>query len=251
LARFAGKVALVTGAASGIGAACAQRFAQEGAAVAGFDLAGDPGAVWPDVREAAADAEFWRVDVREEAAVAAAVGQVRERFGRIDVLLNAAGVSGMGAVGELAQSDWDAVVDVNLKGTYLVCKHVVEVMRENAAGSIINVASIEGMLGFPSQAAYNASKGGVILLTRNMAVDYGADGIRVNCLCPGLIDTPMTAPLQLPELAKVREEFVAMHLLRRAGRPEEIAGPAAFLASDDSSFITGHTLVVDGGIMAM
>lgn len=250
MTRLEGKVALVTGAASGIGAACALRFAQEGASVAGFDIADAETAAWRDVALAGRDADFWTVDVRDEAAVAAAVGDVNERFGRIDVLLNAAGVSGIGAVGELLQTDWDAVVDVNLKGTYLVCKHVVQRMQEHRSGSIINVASVEGMVGFPGQAAYNASKGGVILLTRNMAVDYGADGIRVNCLCPGLIETPMTAPLQLPELAPIRDEFVAMHLLRRAGKPEEIAGPALFLASDDATFVTGHTLVVDGGLTA-
>jgi NAD(P)-dependent dehydrogenase (short-subunit alcohol dehydrogenase family) len=250
MARLAGKVALVTGAASGIGAACALRFAREGAAIAGFDLAAGDSEAWKQVAGAGTPVQFWPVDVRDEAAVEAAVSAVRERFGRIDVLLNAAGVSGVGAVDQLAESDWDAVLDVNLKGTFLVCKHAVRGMREARAGSIINVASIEGIVGFPGQAAYNASKGGVILLTRNMAVDYGGEGIRVNCLCPGLIETPMTAPLQLPELAPIRDEFVAMHLLRRAGTPDEIAGPALFLAGDDAAFVTGHALVVDGGMTA-
>jgi NAD(P)-dependent dehydrogenase (short-subunit alcohol dehydrogenase family) len=247
---LAKRVALVTGAASGIGAACAQRFAREGAAIAGFDVAGSSGEPWRAIAEAAPKAHFWEVDVRDEGAVSAAVAAAAERFGRIDVLLNAAGVSGIGPVAELAAEEWDRVLDVNLKGTFLVCKHVVARMRAQGSGSIVNIASIEGIVGFPGQAAYNASKGGVILLTRNMAVDYGADGIRVNCLCPGLIDTPMTAVLHEAELAAVREEFVAMHLLRRAGRPEEVAGPALFLASDDAAFITGHTLVVDGGLTA-
>ena len=251
MARLAEKVALVTGAASGIGAACALRFAREGAAIAGLDVAAESaGSAWAEVARAAPEAAYFQVDVRDEDAVGSAVAEVAERFGRIDVLLNAAGVSGVGAVGELSSEDWDRVVDVNLKGTFLVCKHAVKPMQRQGSGSIVNVSSIEGLVGFPGQAAYNASKGGVVLLTRNMAVDYGGDGIRVNCLCPGLIDTPMTALLHEEALAAVREEFVALHLLRRAGTPQEVAGAALFLASEDAAFVTGHALVVDGGATA-
>ena len=251
MARLEGKVALVTGAASGIGAACSLRFAREGAAIAGFDAGDEPGdGVWADAVDAAPAARYVQVDVRDEAAIADEVAGVVDAFGGIDVLVNAAGVSGVGTVADLAGEDWDRVLDVNLKGTFHVCKHVIRAMQPRRSGSIINIASIEGMLGFPGQAAYNASKGGVVLLTRNMAVDYGGDGIRVNCLCPGLIDTPMTSMLKLHELAAVRQEFVGLHLLRRSGTPDEVAGPALFLASEDASFVTGHTLVVDGGAVA-
>ena len=240
----------MTGAASGIGLACARRFAAEGASVAGFDLAKPDAAGWSEVSGRAPDTAFWELDVRDEHAIAAAVAEVSRRFGRIDALINAAGVSGAGAVGELEESEWDRVIDINLKGTFLVSKHVVRRMVERGRGSIVNLASIEGLEGFESQAAYNASKGGVVLLTRNMAIDYGHKGIRVNCLCPGLIDTPMTEVLKAEELREIRERFIAGHMLGRAGRPEEVAAAALFLVSEDASFVTGHALSVDGGYHA-
>ena len=156
----------------------------------------------------------------------------------------------MGAVGELDAAEWDRVLGINLKGTFLTCKHVVRCMQAQGSGSIVNLASVEGLEGFESQAAYNASKGGVVLLTRNMAIDYGLAGIRVNCLCPGFIKTPMTAVLDTPELHPLREEFIKLHMLGRAGRPEEVAAAALFLLSDDASFVTGASLVVDGGFTA-
>jgi NAD(P)-dependent dehydrogenase (short-subunit alcohol dehydrogenase family) len=249
--RLQDRVALITGAASGIGAACALRFAREGARIAGIDVAKPADEVWEPVRAAAPDASFQEADVRDEKAIAAAVADAVERFGRIDVLVNAAGVSGYGTVDELDADEWDRVVDINLKGTFLVSKHVAKRMIERGAGSIVNLASIEGLEGITSQAAYNASKGGVVLLTKNMAVDYGDRGIRVNCLCPGLIETGMTQPLfATAELEGMLERFVDMHMLRRAGKPEEVAAAALFLASDDASFVTGHALVVDGGFTA-
>jgi NAD(P)-dependent dehydrogenase (short-subunit alcohol dehydrogenase family) len=134
-----------------------------------------------------------------------------------------------------------------LKGSFLVAKHVLAGMRERQAGNIINVASVEGISAISMQLAYNASKGAVILMTKNMALDYGVEGIRVNCLCPGLIDTPMTAMLQAPELQVLRERMVDLHALKRMGQPEEVANCAVFLASDEASFVTGTALVVDGG----
>ena len=237
---LADKVALVTGAASGIGAACARRFRAEGAHVAGFDVA-----------EVAPDTDmYFRLDVRDEAAVQAAVEQVLARFGRIDALVNAAGVSGIGAVADLDVAEWDRVVDINLKGTFLVAKHVVRAMARQGSGAIVNLASIEGLEGCDASAAYNVSKGGVIQLTRSMAVDYGRAGVRVNCLCPGLIETPMTAMLNAPALKPIRDRFVAQHLLGRGGRPEEVAAAALFLVSDEASFVHGHALAVDGGFTA-
>jgi NAD(P)-dependent dehydrogenase (short-subunit alcohol dehydrogenase family) len=248
--RLRGKVALITGAASGIGAACALRFAQEGAAIAGLDIAEPPEEQWGKLKALTADVDFQAADVRDEASVEAAVQAAAERFGRIDVLLNAAGVAGIGGVDILAAEEWDRVLDINLKGTYLVSKYVVQKMLKQGSGSVINLASVEGLEGMQQQAAYNASKGGVVLLTRSMAVDYAPQGIRVNCLCPGLIETPMTNLLKAEELKGVREAFIKLHPIGRAGQPEEVAAAALFLASDDASFVTGHALVVDGGMTA-
>jgi NAD(P)-dependent dehydrogenase (short-subunit alcohol dehydrogenase family) len=252
MGRLSGKVALITGAASGIGAACATRFAQEGASVAGLDLQKPvDGAAWEAVRAAAPSAAFRDgLDVRDEEKVAAAVQEAAERFGRIDVLVNAAGVAGIGQAHELEASEWDRVVDINLKGSFLVAKHVLPVMLRQGSGSIIHLASVEGIEGMSSALAYNASKGGVVLMTRNMAIDYGPHGIRVNCLCPGLIDTPLVALLGQPALAGVREQMRSLHALGRLGRAEEVAAAALFLASDDASFVSGHALAVDGGWMA-
>jgi NAD(P)-dependent dehydrogenase (short-subunit alcohol dehydrogenase family) len=248
--RLQGKVAVITGAASGIGAACALRFATEKASIAGFDVARPAEGTWTRIMASAPQAHFQEVDVRDEAAVEAAILRVAERFGRIDVLVNAAGVSTAGAVDGVDAAEWDRVLDINLKGTFLVSKHVVRRMIEQRSGSIIHLASIEGLEGIQQQAAYNASKGGVVLLTRSMAIDYGHLGIRVNCLCPGLIETPMTSMLWTEELKALRERFIDLHMLKRSGRPEEVAAAALFLASDDASFVTGHALVVDGGFSA-
>lgn len=246
--RLEGKVALVTGAASGIGAACARRFAEEGARVAGLDLQKPVDDAWDRVQSAAPEASFREgLDVRDEAAVERAVAEVRERFGRIDVLVNAAGVGGGGPAHELDTAEWDRVVDINLKGSFLVSKYVLRAMLEQHAGSVVHLASVEGLEGMSGSLPYNASKGGVVLMTRNMALDYGPHGIRVNCLCPGLIETPLTALLQSEPLRHVRDQMQSWHVLGRLGQPDEVAACALFLASDEASFVTGHALVVDGG----
>lgn len=240
MGRLDGRVAVVTGAASGIGLACAERFRAEGAVVAGIDVqAGE----W--------DGPMHQLDVRDEDAVASAVGAVEADHGRIDVLVNSAGVAGGGPVHTVDASDWDRVIDVNLKGTFLVCKHVLRRMMAQRSGSVVNIASIEGIQGTEGGSSYNASKGGVVLLTRNMAIDYGRVGIRVNAICPGFIDTPlMRAVMGSEGMASFRDHYRDLHMLGRFGRPEEIAGAALFLASDDASFVTGHALVVDGGFTA-
>jgi len=251
MARLSGKIALVTGAASGIGAACALRFAQEGAAVAGLDLREPTEGDWVRGAQLAPRSGFALADVRDDAAVARAVASLRDAVGRFDVLVNAAGVAGGGPVHLIEPAEWDRVVDVNLKGSFLVSRHVLPGMLEAGGGSVIHVASIEGLEGFEGGSAYNASKGGVVLLTRNMAIDYGRHGIRVNALCPGFIETPLLGSVfDMPPMDEVRTRIAAAHQLGRFGRAVEVANAALFLASDEASFVSGAVLTVDGGFTA-
>jgi len=250
MGRLAGRVAVITGAASGIGAACARRFAEEGAVIAGLDVQKPVDDGWDRVTAASPDSTFREgLDVRDEARVEAAISAVRDRYGRIDALVNAAGVGGGGPAHELASEEWDRVVDINLKGSFLVAKHVLRAMVEQAAGSIVHLASVEGLEGMSGSLPYNASKGGVVLMTKNMALDYGGLGIRVNCLCPGLIETPLTALLNQEPLRAVREQMQSWHVLGRLGRPEEVANCALFLVSDEASFVTGQAIAVTGGAL--
>ena len=239
MGRLDGKVALVTGAASGIGLACARRFGDEGAKVAGVDLQPGPDG---DVRIA---------DVADESSIRDAIDGVVRDHGRLDVVLNAAGVAGGGPIHLLDTTEWERVVRVNLTGTFLVCKHALMHMVEQKTGSLVNIASIEGIEGTEGGSSYNAAKGGVVLLTKNLAIDFGRVGVRANCICPGFIETPMfESVMGLEGMAQVREQYREAHMLGRFGRPEEIASAAAFLASEDASFVTGHALVVDGGFTA-
>lgn len=251
MARLEGKVCVVTGAASGIGAASSRRFAEEGAAVVGFDL-GDPvGDDWNRAVSSASGSLFVKGDVRDGAALAALAEETLARFGQVDVLMNAAGVVGGSPVHLADVEDWDRTIDINLKGTFLACKAFLPNMIERESGSIINVASIEGIEGFEGGSSYNASKGGVILLTKNMAMDYGRKQIRVNAVCPGFIETPLLENVfGMEGLAHIRSSIAEAHQLGRLGKPVEIANAALFLASDESSFVSGHSLVVDGGFTA-
>ena len=252
MGRLDGMVAVVTGAASGIGAACAQRFRGEGARVVGLDVT-EP-AHHQDT--GGAGVEFSRVDVCDEHAVAAVFDDVVTSHGRVDAVVHAAGVAGGGPVHLVQASEWQRVIDVNLTGTFVVAKHAVRVMLdqelvEGERGSIVTVASVEGIEGTEGGSSYNASKGGVVLLTKNVAIDYGHRGIRANAICPGFIRTPMLEGVfEMPGMEHVLDDIVRSHKLGRLGRPEEIAAAALFLASRDASFVTGHALVVDGGYTA-
>jgi len=253
--RFEGKVALVTGGASGIGLATAQRLLEEGAAVVIADLDGE-------AAEAAAAAlrglglvavSAARCDVTRGDQVKALVGDVVARHERLDVLFNNAGIFEPGEVHEVEEEAWDRQLNVNLRSVYLVSHHVVPVMLAQGAGAIVNNASVAGLVGDHAAAAYCTSKGGVALLTKQMALDYAARGVRVNAICCGEIDTPLFVR-ESGQLGMTPDEYRAIlneaHPIGRLGLPSEAAAAVAFLASDDASFITGVLLPVDGGYLA-
>lgn len=243
------KVVVVTGAASGIGKACVARFVREGASVVLADR--------EDVTAAAADIEAnggsalgISTDVSDEQSVTAMFHAALERFERIDVLAHFAGISRRKLVPDTSVEEWDEIMDVNFKGTFICCKAAITRMRASGGGSIITTGSELAFVGAPNIAVYSASKAGVVHLTRCLARDHGGDGIRVNCVCPGPIQTPMlessVAGAADPVAALRAAE--ASTILGRLGQPEEIANMVHFLASDEASYITGAAMVVDGGV---
>jgi NAD(P)-dependent dehydrogenase (short-subunit alcohol dehydrogenase family) len=248
--RLKERVALITGGTSGIGEATAMLFAREGARVAITGRNTERGQkLVRDVERAGSQAVFLQCDVRFAEQCRAAVERTIKIFGRIDVLFNNAGVYYPHNALDCSEEEWDLQIDINLKGTFLMSKYALPAMIAQRAGVIINNSSGWGLVGGDAAVAYCASKGGVVLLTKAMAIDHGRQGIRVNCICPGDVDTPM-----LPDDARQRgmrwEDYLAGAANRpmgRIGTAEEIAKAALFLASDDSSFMTGASLVVDGG----
>ncbi len=242
MSRLDGKVCVITGAASGIGAETAALFRAEGATVVGVDL-----------REEVAHADLVHVcDVAEEEAVRAMFGRVRSELGRIDVLFNNAGISPIddGSVLETSLEAWQRVQDVNTRSVFLCCKHGIPHLLETGGGSVINTASFVAVMGAAtSQISYTASKGGVLALSRELGVQFARDGIRVNALCPGPVSTPLSQELVDSDPDGAEREYARIPMGRYA-EPQEIASAALFLASDESSFITASTFLVDGGISA-
>jgi len=242
------KTAVVTGGGSGIGQATANLMAREGASVAILDTGEETGRRTADELTAQGrDAAFFPVDVSSEEQVRAAILQIIGRFGHIDILHNNAGIAVRHPVAEQDEQGWQTCMDVNLKGIFLCAKHVIPHMLDRG-GSIINTSSVTGIVGVRNRAVYSATKGAVVALTRNMALDYARYQIRVNCVCPGFVRTPMAHALLQDPIKKKR--LVDTHPLGRLGTPEDVANAVVFLASDLASWITGQALAVDGGFSA-
>ncbi|MGB7293875.1 MAG: SDR family NAD(P)-dependent oxidoreductase [Thermodesulfobacteriota bacterium] len=250
--KLEGKTAIITGAGSGIGRAITLAFAREGARVAIADLNPDlAGETEKTVKDMGGYSLAIQVDVTKWNEVNDMVAEILNTYHTIDILVNNAGITGSQEAMVLhttPEVEWDRVIAVNLKGVFLCSKRVIPEMIKEGGGKIINTASVAGIVAFPGRAAYTASKGGVALLTKSMALDYAKYKINVNAICPGMIETPMTKwRLDVPEL---KEQVMGWIPLGRVGIPEDLSGVAVFLASNDSDYITGDLLVVDGGWLA-
>ena len=254
MGRFDSKTVVVTGGAHGIGRASALRFASEGANVAVLDVRGDEGRqVAEECSRLGVVSRSYEVDVADADQVASVIGQVVSDFGGIDVLHSHAGRLRAGTVLETDLEEWNLTMSVNVTSMYLVIRAVVPRMLARGGGAIVTTGSISGMFGEPALSVYTASKAAVVNLTRSIAIDFARSGIRVNCVCPGWVDTGFNDPqfahdqLSEPDIAAIIERTVPMG---RQGLPEEMAAAVAFLASNDASYITGQTLLVDGGLLA-
>jgi meso-butanediol dehydrogenase/(S,S)-butanediol dehydrogenase/diacetyl reductase len=245
--RFEDKVAVITGGASGIGAATARLMVDEGAFVVIADLNDDLGQSL--VKQLGDERAMFRMcDVAVRAKVEDLIEHAIRRFTRIDVLFNNAGIGCFGETPDLDPDTWAQVIAVDLNSVFYACRAAIPHMKRTGGGAIVNTASISGLGGDYGFSAYNAAKGAVINYTRSLAIDHAKDNIRVNALCPGLIDTALTAPVK--EMQGVLEQWVAGIPMKRTGAPEEMAKVVAFLASDDASYVTGSIMVADGGVTA-
>ena len=249
--QFEGKVALVTGASSGIGRASALAFAREGAKVIVADVLVEGGEETVRmIKEAGGEALFVKTDVSKASEVENLIHKAVETYGRLDCANNNAGIEGQSApTADCTEENWDRTININLKGAWLCMKYEIPQMLKQGGGAIVNTASVAGLVGFQGLPAYSASKGGIIQLTRVAALEYAKAGIRVNAVCPGIIRTSMVERLQGGQ-AEAEAGFIAMEPVGRMGKPEEIAEAIVWLCSEAASFVTGHPMVVDGGLVA-
>jgi NAD(P)-dependent dehydrogenase (short-subunit alcohol dehydrogenase family) len=251
---FSGRKVLITGGTSGIGLATAEQFVRQGAAVVITGRSADKGeAAVARLLRLGGEAVFVCTDVRDEAQVRNLVAETVSTLGGLDVLVNSAGVINRILLTDLDQPDWDVVLDTNLRGVYLVCKHALRPMIEQGRGVVVNVASYLGVFGArETSPAYNASKAGVIALTRSLALQVGPHGIRVNAVCPGFVVTPLNERIirDAPDPVAKEREMARPYPLGRLGRPADVAAAILFLASDEAAWITGASLLVDGGLTA-
>lgn len=247
--RLKGKVAIVTGGGSGIGEATALTFAKEGARITVADVADSAGNnTVEQIRASGGDGIYVHADVTSASEIQGVVRETIGNYGKLDVLFNNAGIAMRLGVAELPEEDWDRCIAINLKGAYLGSKYAIPAMIANGGGSIINTASIYGIVGGLNRAAYVASKGGIVNLTRGMALDYANNNIRVNCICPGFTDTPLIK--NFVETPTKYKALVDQHPMGRLAKPLDVAYGALYLASDESAFVTGIALPIDGGYTA-
>jgi meso-butanediol dehydrogenase/(S,S)-butanediol dehydrogenase/diacetyl reductase len=246
-----GKIAIVTGAASGIGRATAELLARYGAHVHLADWNADAGELAAEqIRNDGGAAVFWKVDVSKAVEVELLMNSLHQQFGKLDILVNNAAIQIMGTLTGTSEDSWDRIHNVNLKGVFLCCKYAIPLMLGQEGAAIVNVASVLGLVGDPDLTSYCAAKGGVISLTRAAALTYGPQGIRINCICPGDVETQLVTEYfdNNVEPSAFRQQVYSKYALRRIASPVEIAKSIVFLVSEAASFMTGSTLVVDGGL---